>query len=254
MKEIKLLESLTNKKVTLKESSDSEPRPNRMKRPPYDPSIATSPGRYWQLMGRGSSGLYIQDEMKDMLVDKYGKSKGEQMFDGLLNAKKFGAFYQYGGQLAAEKAWLIDFLKKPSNGDYWQYNYYDLWKEWMNQIGEPIKIASVPEPEVKPEIEKPSTLSNIQVVKPNVFKPVASNPLDRKFDKKDEMRINDLVKRANAGRSGLDATEKILSLGRQMAVSITDADKAMRRGYAAEAENYHELARIFFYRAEKLGA
>jgi hypothetical protein len=195
------------------------------------------------------------------------------MFDGLLNAKKFGAFFQYGGQLAAEKAWLIEFLKKPSNGDYWQYDYYDLWKEWMNQIGEPIKIASAPE--VKPEIPKADNFASrynqpsnpripthatqadknkyFDLGEPNKFKP-STQSNDRQFDKKDEMRINDLVKRANAGRSGLDATEKILSLGRQMAVSITDADKAMRRGYAAEAENYHELARIFFYRAEKLGA
>lgn len=65
---------------------------------------------------------------------------------------------------------------------------------------------------------------------------------------KDEMRISDIVKKS-AGNTG-----KILDLARRMANSITDGYKALRRARAAESENYHEMASIFFKRAMELGA
>jgi hypothetical protein len=71
-----------------------------------------------------------------MLIDKYGRERGERTFDGLIDAmgSRPGAFFAAGGELAAEKAWLINTLNKPTNHDYWQYNYYELWKEWRKQL------------------------------------------------------------------------------------------------------------------------
>jgi endonuclease III len=65
---------------------------------------------------------------------------------------------------------------------------------------------------------------------------------------KDTMRIEDIITKA-----GGDWNEKAKSLARQMAKAITDKYKAYRRGLAAENENWHEMARIFFLRAGQLG-
>ena len=73
---------------------------------------------------------------------------------------------------------------------------------------------------------------------------------------KDYKRICDIIDKSMVAvprtrhKSVDDA--KVLALGRQMANSITDAAKAWRRGVAAEEENYHDLARIFFERANLL--
>lgn len=65
------------------------------------------------------------------------------------------------------------------------------------------------------------------------------------FDKKDEKRINDMVQKAKDDNH-------LLRLANQMANSIKDHDKAMRRGRAAEDQNFHDVAAIFFNRAQKL--
>jgi hypothetical protein len=65
---------------------------------------------------------------------------------------------------------------------------------------------------------------------------------------KDTMRIKDIVRKSNGDEN------KQLSLARQMANSITDQWKAMRREYAAIQENLPRIARIFRQRAVELGA
>lgn len=67
-----------------------------------------------------------------------------------------------------------------------------------------------------------------------------------KYDAKDEQRITDMVAQANG------SPEKLTQLARNMANKIGDADKAMRRGHAAEADNYHGIAELFFGRAAEL--
>lgn len=63
---------------------------------------------------------------------------------------------------------------------------------------------------------------------------------------KDHKRISDMVNKARD-----DA--HLLQLAGNMANAITDGPKAMRRARAAEAINYHDVAAIFFRRAQQLG-
>lgn len=64
---------------------------------------------------------------------------------------------------------------------------------------------------------------------------------------KDTMRVEDIIRKA-----GGDWNEKAKNLARQMANAITDAAKAIRRARAAEEDNWHEMASIFFGRAAQL--
>ncbi len=66
------------------------------------------------------------------------------------------------------------------------------------------------------------------------------------YDAKDMKRIDDMAAKAGGDKW------KMKDLARQMANSITDADKAFRRGRAAEEENYHDIADIFFARGRQL--
>ena len=66
------------------------------------------------------------------------------------------------------------------------------------------------------------------------------------FDSKDALRIESLLTRAK----GFDG--KAIQLATVMARAITNADKALRRGRAAEEVNQHDLAKIFFDRHREL--
>jgi hypothetical protein len=69
-------------------------------------------------------------------------------------------------------------------------------------------------------------------------------------DAKDTKRIEDMVKGSIEGQN-LNRT-KLNQKATNMAKSITSADKAYRRAMAAEAENYHDVAKIFYDRANAL--
>lgn len=78
--------------------------------------------------------------------------------------------------------------------------------------------------------------------------------LDEKADPmvvtpKDEMRISDIIR-----KGGGDYSAKAQSLTRQMANSIKDHFKALRRARAAERAHWHEMAEIFYKKALELGA
>jgi len=216
-------------------SDKDEVRPSRMKKP-------GEISNYWVLMGRNHSGLYIQDECRDMMVDKYGE-KGEKIWKGLIDAGT-GPFFQFATKVAAEKAWLVNELDlQPCHDNYWKYSYFDMWKEWMKRIGKSVDIKQpVPSSAVKPTIDTKltPTLAN----QPKSISSIRSSIIP---DSKDEMRISDIASKAGGNKY------KMQSLAVQMANKITDPKKAYRRGLAAEDENYHDLAQIFFDRADKLG-
>lgn len=65
-------------------------------------------------------------------------------------------------------------------------------------------------------------------------------------DSKDRMRISDIVDKAKGDKA------KEIQLATTMANRITDYDKAMRRGRAAEEEKQKHLADVFFKRAKEL--
>lgn len=215
-------------------SDESEPRPNRMKKP------GERPGG-WRLMsysraGGYQGGLYIQDEMSSMLIDKYGKERGERNFEGILNAPRSGAFFQYGTQIASEKAWLLSTLGiKYDAGDYFQYSYYDLWKEWMKRNGNPVKIAEPVVPQPAAIVPEPEPIVPPEPVKPTRISTISPEP-------KDMTRVAALAQKPNS-----------LRMAQVMADKITDAQKAYRRGLAAEHDNQHDMADIFFNRAKDLG-
>lgn len=66
------------------------------------------------------------------------------------------------------------------------------------------------------------------------------------YDYKDEMRIQGLIKRSKGDY------DKMLQLATNMAQSITDTDKALRRANAAKRAYQYEVAGIFQYRYRQL--
>lgn len=62
---------------------------------------------------------------------------------------------------------------------------------------------------------------------------------------KDYKRIEDMVNKSKDDKH-------LLALAQNMANKITDYSKAIRRAKAAEDENYHEVAKIFYERAADL--
>lgn len=71
--------------------------------------------------------------------------------------------------------------------------------------------------------------------------------LARGFTSKDTTRIEGIINKANGNK------EKQEQLARSMASKIKDGRKALQRGRAAEDENYHDIAQIFFDRAKEIG-
>jgi len=68
-----------------------------------------------------------------------------------------------------------------------------------------------------------------------------------KFDhSKDEMRINAMVDKATDDKH-------LIRLATTMAKRITKGEKAYNRAEAAEDQNYHDVAEIFYDRAKELG-
>jgi cell division septum initiation protein DivIVA len=63
---------------------------------------------------------------------------------------------------------------------------------------------------------------------------------------KDEIRINSMVDKAKD-------EDHLLRLAQTMANRIKKAEKAYHRAEAAEDQNYHAVAKIFYDRAEELG-
>jgi hypothetical protein len=87
-------------------------------------------------------------------------------------------------------------------------------------------------------------------------------PKKLEMESKDRKRFDDILDKAMKSvvgprgrlmeRDYAAFNAKVEALVRQMAKSITQPDKAWRRGLAAEDENYHDMAAIFFKRAEEL--
>lgn len=75
-----------------------------------------------------------------------------------------------------------------------------------------------------------------------------------RYEAKDLTRIEALVTKGYKKHPADEdaANEKMEALARQMAKSIQKADKAGRRGRAAEEINYHTIAAIFFARCDEL--
>ena len=87
----------------------------------------------------------------------------------------------------------------------------------------------------------PRELSSLQKEKP---RPNAAR-LKIEPESKDYMRIDDMARKAKDHNH-------MLRLATQMAMSITDYSKAIRRCRAAEDDNWHDVAKIFMDRADQI--
>lgn len=108
-------------------SFDNYPRPSKMKRPNVS-SIST--GAATRFIG------YIGDQLESILIDKYGKTRGEKTFQGLLDTGN-NAIYTVCTDIIKEKIKMFQDLGIPDseymNKDYFDTNYYALWSKWMDE-------------------------------------------------------------------------------------------------------------------------
>ncbi len=236
-------EHLTEKKQLTESQSmikdlDQE-RPTRMARPDII-GMTKSATAYWR-------NLYIQDEAEDILQDKYGKERGTRVFQGLIDSYRGGSFYQAVTQVVMEKYKMYQELGIRPTNDYFDRSYFSLWKEWMALKNKKYNHLLPSNKTVTP-VTTPKTQPVVQqapVSKQQTFKPASTNSkvnIGRDYDAKDEMRIRDIISKAAGSKS------KIIQLSTMMANKITDKDKALRRARAAEEDNYHEIANIFYKR------
>lgn len=221
-----------------KTTADDSPRPSRMARPDIQ-GMTKNAKAYWDH-------LYIQDEAEDILQDKYGNAKGSQYFQGLLNAPKFGGFYQAVTQIVMEKFKMYTDLGEQPPRNYFDESWFSVWKRWMAAKGKPYTAKEEPKVTPKKEPKKPlSAIVNDKSI-PSIKDLPKQKPAPTGYDAKDEKRIQDIMTYSKGSMS------KALQLAQVMANKITDYDKCIRRANAAEADNYHNIANVFYKRALQL--
>ncbi len=234
-------EHLTEKKQ-LTESTikdlDQE-RPSRMARPDIT-GMTKSANAYW-------SSLYIQDEAESILQDKYGRERGTKVFQGLIDSYHGGSFYQAVTQIVMEKYKMYRDLDrtKQITRDYFNQSYFSIWKDWMalnnkkftHLLPSNKTVALNPQAKALPIVQQPIAKAMMQA------KPVVKSfktATNTSFDSKDQMRITDILKKANG------SNVKAKQLATMMVNKITEPAKMLRRAAAAEDMNAHEIANIFY--------
>lgn len=109
-------------------SFDNYPRPSKMKKPD---TASISTGAATRFIG------YIGDQLKSILIDKYGKTRGEKTFQGLLDTGN-NAIYTVCTNIIKEKIKMFQDLGIPDseymNKDYFDTSYYALWSKWMDEF------------------------------------------------------------------------------------------------------------------------
>lgn len=130
---------------------DNEQRPSRMERPNI-----SGLGSYSSLW----PGFYIGDQLESILIDKYGITRGEKMFNGLLDTGN-NAIYTVCGDIMKEKyKMLSDMGEKPRRYDYFDINYFNLWKTWVANKGRKATKTGKIEPAVIKEDSELTQLAN----------------------------------------------------------------------------------------------
>jgi hypothetical protein len=237
-----------------------ETRPNRMKKPPTDPGTSSFAGR------GGVEGLvYIQDEAESVMQDKYGGQRGTRLWQSSIGeGARGGAMFAMANEVMKEKEYLLDIIGSGIGRNYFDISYYSLWKAWMNKIGVPYKVDTPEELQAKKQVKIDAENNRIQIEKDTknaaIKKQFDDRVTDLKFkykdldldnvkpDAKDVERIISLVKK------------DVATMSRNMANSIKDKNKAVKRGVALLnyiIDNNMEIyylnnVEIFFRRAQEL--
>lgn len=141
---LELLTPLSSSSSELSEATtqhDNEPRPTRMERP-----VITDIPPYTSCW----SGFYIGDQLQSILIDKFGTERGEKTFNGLLDTGN-NAIYSVCGDIMREKyKMLVDMGEKPRRYDYFDVNYFNLWKAWVANKGrKATKTGTIVPPVIK---------------------------------------------------------------------------------------------------------
>lgn len=117
-----------NLKENYPSSFDNYPRPSKMKKPDIS---GISTGAATRFIG------YIGDQLESILIDKYGKTRGEKTFEGLLDTGN-NAIYTVCTNIIKEKIKMFQDLGIPDseymNKDYFDTSYYALWSKWMDEF------------------------------------------------------------------------------------------------------------------------
>lgn len=227
------------------DTKDNSVRPSKMARPDIT-GMTKNAKAYWPH-------LYIQDEAEDILQDKFGNERGSKAFQGLLNAPKLGGFYQATTEIVMQKARMYQDLGERLPNDYFDESWFSVWKRWMASKGKPYEPKTILTPKV-PSSGKHDLTGKVVDNFPthsSINKPAAniaptSIKRSSNYDSKDEMRISDIMSKANGNKF------KARQLAQMMADKITSPEKALRRANAAEDNNYHDLANIFLKRYAQL--
>jgi len=96
---------------------DEEQRPKRMKRPPFGTIFPKDrPIDY--------------GDVAEMFIDKYGKERGEQMYEDLFIQRGSNIGWSIARDIQKEKAWLFYHILGDRPSDMRPYSYYKLWKVW----------------------------------------------------------------------------------------------------------------------------
>lgn len=213
-----------------------------------------------------SGGIYIQDDLNDMLIDKYGKENGDKSFEYALDLPSHGAFYQIGMKIAAEKSIMVMFLQKDlekyiENNKHLKYtkfsilenynevSYFWLWKQMMKKLGKDVdksiqtghnKKAVLDAKKAAAEKAKQDALLAAQQAKQDKknadeaeLRKVLANI---KVTQKDVDRINSMVNKPGSNKY----------LASLMVDTIKDNTKLLQRGKAAEEAGYNDIADVFY--------
>lgn len=105
-------------------SFDNLPRPARMEKPKAEKGLGR---RKWR-------DFYIGDQLEHIFVDKYGKERGEKTFDYFVNQPN-KAIYTVCSEIMDEKAKMLIDLGEEIPRNYFEINYFNLWKTWVLNKG-----------------------------------------------------------------------------------------------------------------------
>lgn len=93
-------------------------------RPRYSPTPKAPKG-----CGR-QFGLYLQDEASHVMVDKYGLTKGHELWENSIGAgPRGGAMFAMSQTVTDEKYKMCQDLGIRLN-DYFERSYLDIWTQW----------------------------------------------------------------------------------------------------------------------------
>lgn len=101
------------------------------------PRMAPAPKPIGMMASEGSKyfDLYLQDEASYVCVDKYGFTKGIANWEWMIGQSS-GVMFAATAKIANEKLQMLKDLDllKDYGKDYYKRSYFDLWKEWKEQM------------------------------------------------------------------------------------------------------------------------